>query len=175
MTDIKMKNTNAEGKSLRIQSWNGALPTFDNEQQRGLARAAALGVDASGNPVDAGNPPAVPVEALPKDFAKYKKEELITLANSRKDAGKDITLDEADTVAILREKITATYPEPVEEEEGTETEKAPAEPAQAANAGHAANFTFKPGALLSEITLTPGEEKVIGVTAGMFITIKEDI
>ena len=175
-TKIKIKNDNSEGKSLRIQAWNGKLPTYDSEQQRGaaLANATSHGVDAAGNAEPLPGAPA-PADVLPKDFAKLKKEELIVLANARKSAGKNIELDEADTVAILRAKIQDTYPEPEGDDDGKAAKTAANEPAQAANAGAAVNFNFSTGALLQEITLTPGEEKVIAVTAGMFITIKEEM
>lgn len=162
-TELKIKNENPNGASIRVQSWSGKVPTYDSEQQRGKALAAhAHDID---NP-PAAPAPAEPVEALPEGYDKLKKAELVELAQSRKDAGKEIEFEESDTVAVLREKIEATYSapqapaEPVEEKE----ESAPVE----------LKYTFKDGNLLQEQTLSVGQEKVFGIDADTFLTIKID-
>lgn len=159
---LRIKNENPKGASLRIQYWNGKLPTYDSEKQRAEALESKLtGTDPDGNPILTGNEQEV-VETLPDNFEKLKKAELAELATQR---GIDVTAD--DTVATLKEKITASYPEaPAEPEEKKE------KPAKEDDV--IKDYKFKSGNLLQEQVLGVGSEKVITVSSDVFVTIKVD-
>lgn len=165
-TDLKIKNDRPDGASIRIQAWDGKLPTYDSEEQRAKALGAAKAVD-----VDAPeeNPSASePVEALPENYKKLNKGELVALLVSRKEAGHEVVLDEADTMPILREKIEATYPaasEPVEVKKKEAVKESPVIDPQ---------YSFQAANLLQESVLSVGQEKVFSVTSGLFLTIKID-
>lgn len=162
-SDLKIKNDNPNGQSIRVQAWDGKIPTYDSEAQRATAAASAFDVDSP--PAEGGEP----VEKLPEGYDKFLKPQLIELANARKEAGKEIHLDEADTVKVLREKIEATYPVVEESEESEESESDEPQPSPVA-----ARYDFNSGNLLQEKTLAVGEEKVFSVSSGTFITIQID-
>lgn len=194
-TTIKVKNDNPAGAALRVQYWNGKLPTYDSEKQRGevLKAQTAVGVDGNGNPTTQDNPDlqvgttagspapneqaqadanaAAAGDAMPDNFAKLKKAELVDLLATRKAAGYDVSYDEEnDTVASLREKITGTY---------AAQKAASGEPAidtakDSVNSGAVTTFDFSTGALLQEQTIDAGGEKVLTITQGCFITLKLD-
>lgn len=166
MADIKIKNTNSEGKGLRIQHWNGKIPTYDTEQQRAAALAKA--VDENGNDeILAGSVQVEPAKE-PVDIAKLKKDDLIShVLEMAALAGKEIEIAEDDTKAMIIEKF-----------EALEISLDPAKPEVAglpkAEQTLVPRYNFANSNLLKEETLSSGEEKMISVTAGFFITIKEE-
>jgi hypothetical protein len=165
-TDLKIKNDRPDGASIRIQAWDGKLPTYDSEEQRAKAAEAAKAVDIDA-PVE--NPaPSEPVEALPENYKKLNKAELVALLVFRKEAGHEVVLDEADTMPILREKIEATYPAPSEPVEGA------AEAGEKESPVINPQYSFQAANLLQESVLSVGQEKVFSVTSGLFLTIKID-
>lgn len=161
-SELKIKNQQPDGQRIRVQFWDGSIPTYDSEKQRREAQNRAVqAVDIDAAPAESEG------EKLPEGYDKLKKDELIALANARKEAGKEITLEETDTVKILREKIEATYPAPAEsegDEDGEEDESPVIDP----------QYSFGAQNLLQEQVLDLGEEKVFAVSGKMFITIKID-
>lgn len=160
-TNIKIKNDRPDGASIRIQAWDGKLPTYDSDAQRGAALKAVAAVDADAPAVEE----AKTGESLPENYAKLKKDELIALANERKAAGFPIELEETDTVAVLRVKIEGTYEAPAVDE-------APEKPVKAVAVDP--QCSFSEAKLLKEETLGVGVEKVLTISSGHFLTIKID-
>lgn len=171
-TNLKIKNDRPDGAGIRIQAWDGVPPTYDSAEQRAKA---ALG-SAKASDIDALKQESKPaekdvVEKLPEGYAKMPKASLIVLLEERKKLGHPVEIDEADTVAILREKIEATYPEVI----GDEEEKKEPETKEKPKVSDAdTTYNFKEGNLLQEITLASSEEKTITVSSGHFLTIKID-
>lgn len=192
-TQVKIKNTNEQGQSLRLQYWNGKLPTYDSDAQRAAVhQARAVGADENGNALNqdelkvgtnattqAPNEEAqaqaniaAAGDAAPEKFTKNKmnKAELVQLAGER-----GLVVDnEKDTIATLRERISGTFAaetastDPVANKTGVATPKA------AGNAGTVREFAFTSDNLLQEQTITPGEEKLITLSGDVFVTIKID-
>lgn len=161
MPDIKIKNTNSEGKSLRIQHWNGKIPTYDTEQQRAAA-VSLFPVDNEGVPEN-----AEVAETKAVEIDKLKKAELIEYVQVQAQAaGKTIEIAEDDTKAMIIEKFEAL-------EIAVEGSVATEQPAVTVSS-LPITYDFNNGNLLKEETLANGEEKVIAVTGNIFITIKEE-
>lgn len=168
-TNLKIKNDRPDGASIRVQAWDGVIPTYDNAEQRANALNSAKAVDVDAPKTDKPDEPQM-VEKLPEGYDKLKKAELVELLESRKSLGHDVVLDENDTVAILRGKIEATYPEIETDEKLPEAPKEKEKPKAAAET----KYNFSAGNLLQEATLAANEEKVFSVTSGLFLTIKID-
>lgn len=162
---IKIKNENPQGHALRIQFWNGKLPTYDSEAQRAHAlQRKVVGTDEAGKPLYDGNEPATTAETMP-DLKKMKKAELAELAKQR-----GLEVGDDDTVATLTEKLTASYP-PAPEEPEAEAEK-PAKKGK--EAAEVKDYQFKSENMLQEQVLGVGSEKVLTINSDVFVTIKVD-
>lgn len=171
-TNLKIKNDRPDGAGIRIQAWDGVIPTYDSEEQRANALGGAKATDIDALKTTKKAEKDV-VEKLPEGYDKLKKAELVELLETRKKMGHAVELDEADTVAILREKIEATYPEVIGDDEEKEPEAPPPVDTKPKPAVET-KYDFKAGNLLQEVTLASNEEKTITVSSGHFLTIKID-
>lgn len=171
-TNLKIKNDRPDGAGIRIQAWDGVPPTYDSADRRAKAAlGAAKATDIDVLKDDTKSDEKDVIEKLPEGYSKMPKASLIVLLEERKKLGHPVEIDEADTVAILREKIEATYPEVVGDDEDKKEPEAKEKP-KVSDAD--TTYNFKEGNMLQEITLSSNEEKTITVSSGHFLTIKID-